>query len=106
MNPAFKKSVIIFTVCSIILLVILFLIPINLFDGEIIYNVNGLEFTREARLSLSYFIGIGANPEQLKDVVEFHLTSKGIFLALIVTLGIPFLIAYRTYLKATTPQKK
>lgn len=94
-----KKALIIFGISVLVVGGILFLIPINLFDGVIHYNVDGLEFTRETRLSLSYFIGIGASPEQLVDVTDFYLTKGGLMLAFIAVIGLPALIAYRFYLK-------
>ena len=39
------------------------------------------------KLSLSYFIGIGINPEDLKDIEGFHLVSKGYFLAACLLIG-------------------
>jgi len=82
----------------LIVCVLLFTIPINLFDGEIVFNVNGVEFTEKAKMSLSYFIGIGISKEELKDVQSFHLVGMGYFLASLMIFALPTLIAYRVWI--------
>lgn len=77
---------------------ILFLIPINLFDGEITYNMNGAVWTTKAKLSLSYFIGIGASEQQLQDVESFRLTGMGYFFAFLLLVALPTLIGYRVWI--------
>jgi hypothetical protein len=47
---------------------------------------------------LSYFIGIGIDPKDLKDIEGFHLVTKGYLLAACLLLGFPSLMAYRSYL--------
>jgi len=84
-----------FLVSFLIITLPLILFPVNLFDGEIIYN-NGL--IEPAPLSLSYFFGLGYNTQDMEPVASFHLIGKGYFLAFILTLGIPALITYRVYL--------
>lgn len=80
---------------------ILFFVPINLFDGEVHFNINGNKFVSETKMSLSYFIGLWLPAEQLKDVESFNLTKGGWALAIIFTIGFPALLAYRAYLKKT-----
>jgi hypothetical protein len=94
-----KKPVIIFLGSTILLLVIFFLFPINLFDGVIVEQRGIQEFVHERPLSLSYFIGIGYDPEDMEFVKDFYLTGKGYFMAFIFTIGLPLLLAYRIYLK-------
>ena len=48
-------------------------------------------------MSLSYFIGIGASPEDLKDVVGFRLLPMGYFLVFLMLFALPILIAYRVH---------
>jgi hypothetical protein len=95
-NPWF-----VFTLGVIIASCIFFLFPINLFDGEIVFQIGMKTWKEKANISLSYFIGIGAGNEQLETlgVVDFYLLPKGYILALIVILGLPGLWAYRVYLK-------
>lgn len=66
-----------------------------MFDGEIVLESYGMERVVETKLSLSYFIGIGINADDLKGVKEFHLTSMGYFLAFLMIIMLPFLIAIR-----------
>ena len=94
-----KRYCFIFLDCAIGVAAIFFLIPINLFDGEIIFEVNGVEFTEKAKLSLSYFIGIGANEEQTQDVKDFYLLPMGYVIACLMLAVLPAIITYRVYLK-------
>jgi hypothetical protein len=88
-------TIVTFFVCFLIISTPLILFPVNLFDGEIIYK-NGIIEPRP--LSLSYFFGLGYDLKDMGSVASFHLVSKGYFLAFILTVGIPALIAYRVYL--------
>lgn len=89
----------IFLLSTVVLATILFVFPINLFQGVIVYKDQLREMVVEAPLSLSYFIGMGLNDGDLLGVQDFYLKPSGIFLAIAVTIGIPFLVAYRVYLK-------
>jgi hypothetical protein len=106
MKIEIKKSFILFGVLTLLLAAIFFLFPINLFDGEIVYQ-NGLqELTVERPLSLSYFIGIGFDEEDMIGVLDYYLTYKGVMMAFIFIIGFPALFAYRMYLRATKNQDK
>ncbi len=95
MNRKTTLTLITFLVCFLIVTLPLILFPVNLFDGEIIYKNGAIE---QVPLSLSYFFGIGYDDADMTNVVSFHLIPKGYFLAIIFTIGIPALIAYRIYL--------
>jgi len=69
--------------------------PINLFDGEIVFK-NGDVVA--APLSLSYFIGLGFEADEMNNIQSFHLIAKGYALSFIITIGLPAIIAYRVYL--------
>ena len=97
----FKKPLIIFLSTSLLLSVIFFMFPINLFDGEIVYKSELTEYTVSTRLSLSYFIGIGYDEADMVNVATFYLTWQGIAMAILFILGFPALLAYRIYLKRT-----
>lgn len=99
MNSTMKKPVIIFLGSMLLLLAIFFLFPINLFDGVIIEQRGIQEFVHERPLSLSYFIGVGYDQKDMEFIKDFYLTGKGYAMAFIFTVGIPFLLAYRIYLK-------
>lgn len=89
----------IFIICFLVIALILFCLPINLFDGIIIIE-NGLQKEEiSAPLSLSYFVGLGYDPIDLAHVKSFYLTGSGILLALCMLIGLPFVVAYRIYLK-------
>lgn len=94
-----KKPYLIFLIGFSVLALVFFTLPINIFDGVIIYE-NGLqELKIERPLSLSYFIGLGYDSKDLAGVKTFYLTTKGLIMALIFIVGIPALIAYRFKLK-------
>lgn len=94
-----KKPLLIFLIGTLSLTILFFALPINIFDGVILYKNGIQELTIERPLSLSYFIGFGYNEEDLIGVKSFYLTTKGIVMAFIVILGIPALVAYRFHLK-------
>ncbi|MCE3295333.1 MAG: hypothetical protein K0R65_1047 [Crocinitomicaceae bacterium] len=94
-----KRYILTFFACALGVAAIFFLIPINLFDGEIVFEVNGVEFTEKAKISLSYFIGIGANAEQTQDVKDFYLLPMGYLIAFLMIGVLPAIITYRIYLK-------
>ena len=98
MREMFRKPLVVFIAVVLFLAAVFFLIPINLFDGEIVFNVNGVTFTEKAKLSLSYFIGIGASEEQTKDVVDFYLLPMGYFFVFLFLIALPALIAYRVHI--------
>lgn len=89
----------VFVLSVVVLSAILFVFPINLFEGVIVYGDNLNELPSEAPLSLSYFVGMGYDKGDLVGVKDFYLKPSGIFLAIAITIGIPFLVAYRIYLK-------
>ncbi len=95
-NPWF-----VFALGVIISSCIFLLFPINLFDGEIVFQIGMKTWKEKANISLSYFIGIGAGKKQLEElgVIDFYLLPKGYILSFILILGLPGLWAYRVYLK-------
>ena len=77
----------------------LFLFPINLFPGEIVTIINKTEHIEKAPLSLSYFIGLGYDAQDMASIKDFYLTARGYALAGCLLIGIPFLVAYRVSTK-------
>jgi hypothetical protein len=96
-----KNPWVVFSFSILLLSALFFFIPINLFEGEIIFQENGKTWTQRANISLSYFIGIGASKEDLVGVKDFYLVTKGYLLACFMIVGFPAILAYRTYLKIT-----
>ena len=94
-----KKPLTIFVATVVVLLLVFFLLPINIFDGEIIYLEEHREFVVKAPLSLSYFIGLGYDEADMVNIKSYYLTTKGIVMAFIFIFGFPALLAYRIYLK-------
>lgn len=94
-----KKPWILFFSLSLVLAAIFFLFNIAIFDGKIEFTGVEGSFVLDAKLSLSYFIGIGIEPEDMVDVKDFYLTGQGIFMAFVFILGLPALLAYRIRLK-------
>lgn len=95
------RAVAIFAITSFVLAILFFTLPINIFDGQIDYIEGSREFTVDAPLSLSYFIGLGYEEADMQFVEDFRLTTKGIIMAVIFMFGLPALLAYRIYLKST-----
>jgi hypothetical protein len=99
MKANFKKPLFVFLISMILIGLPLFLFPINLFQGVIVYQEGLVETTVEAPLSLSYFIGLGYSPDDLMGIKSFLLKPGGYLLATLLILGIPGLIAYRVNLR-------
>lgn len=97
MNSNIKKSIFLFALSFILIGFILFVFPLNLFPGEIIETNNGFTRTISAPLSLSYFIGLGYEENEMNGVLDFYLTKKGYALAFCLLIGVPFLISLRYY---------
>ena len=93
-----QRSLIIFFGLTLILATVFFTLPINLFDGEIVIEEPHREYTIQARLSLSYFIGIGYEEADMLHVKDFYLTTKGVLMAVIFIVGLPAILAYRSSL--------
>jgi hypothetical protein len=94
----FKNPLAVFALTFVVFAIPLFFFNISIFDGEIMVMQGTKEIGLPIKLSLSYFIGIGINPEDLKDIEGFHLVSKGYFLAACLLIGFPSLMAYRSYI--------
>jgi len=107
MKQKFKNPWFVFALGVLISSCIFFLFPINLFDGEIVFQTAAKTWKVKANISLSYFIGIDAEKEQLArlGVKDFYLLPKGYIFAGIVLVGLPGLWAYRVYLKNTRIEK-
>jgi hypothetical protein len=98
MNSRFKRSIIVFFVSVIVLLLIFFLLPINIFDGEIVYK-QGLVFIKEQRpLSLHFVSGLEYTDNELKGIKDYYLLPKGYITAFLFIFCLPALVAYRIYL--------
>lgn len=98
MKQILQKPAAVFVLCAIIVCTILFTVPINLFDGEIVFARDGVEVVRPIKLSLSYFIGLWIDAEDMQDVKTFYLTGTGYLFVGLMTLGFPALITYRIWL--------
>jgi hypothetical protein len=98
-----KKTIspwLVFIGLSLIISVILFSLPINLFPGEIVMERGLSTITlKDHNLSLSYFVGMGMNPGDLEGVKSFKLSPWGWALALCYIFLLPGIIAYRIHMK-------
>jgi hypothetical protein len=98
-----KKTIspwLVFIGLSLIISVILFSLPINLFPGEIVMERGLSTITlKDHNLSLSYFVGMGMNPGDLEGVKSFKLTPWGWALAFCYIFLLPGIIAYRIHMK-------
>ncbi len=95
-----RKALLIFIAISFVLALLFFTIPINLFDGVIVEKT-GISTIKHGRpLSLSYFVGLGYDQDDMENVVDFYLTIKGKIIAFIFIFGLPGILAYRISLKS------
>ena len=104
-----KNPIAIFFATVLILCLLFFVFPINLFDGKIVYQEGLNELTVERPLSLSYFIGLGYSEADMvlgtTTVKSFYLTIKGGLMAVIFIVGFPALLAFRIHLRNTRSSK-
>lgn len=98
MRQLLQKPLPLFLLVALIVCTILFTLPLNLFDGEIVFARNDVEVVRPIKLSLSYFIGLWIDQHDLLDVKTFYLTGTGYLLVGLMTVGFPALITYRIWL--------
>lgn len=99
MKELLRKPIFVFFMVMLLIALPLFLFPINLFEGEIVYQIGALEHVEQAPLSLSYFIGIGYAQEDMYGIKDFYLTTKGYILAALLIIGFPALLAYRVKMR-------
>jgi hypothetical protein len=99
MKELLRKPIFVFFMVMLLIALPLFLFPINLFEGEIVYQIGALQHVEPAPLSLSYFLGLGYAPEDMFGVQDFYLTRNGYILAALLILGFPALLAYRVKMR-------
>jgi len=94
-----KRPLFSFFLVFILLALPLFTLPINLFPGEVVYGSGAKAVKIQAPISLSYFLGLGYNADDMVGVTEFYLRGSGYLLAFCVLMGLPALAAYRLLLR-------
>lgn len=99
MKTSLKRPLIVFFATSLVLAIILCGFPINLFDGETIYQQGNGTVTVPMKMSLSYFFPWGIDESDMQGVIEFYLIGKGYATLFVVLIGLPGLVAYRIFLK-------
>lgn len=98
MKKIFRNPVATFFVVGAVLSIILFVLPINLYDGEVVYNIDGRVFTAQTKLSLSDFTGMWLTEADMQDVEDFYITGKGWLMVFLINFCLPGLIAYRVWI--------
>jgi hypothetical protein len=98
MKRFFSKPLNTFLTLFILLFLTFLLLPINIFDGEIIYQKGLVTMAEKRPLSLYFVSGLEYSKGELKGIKEFHLLPKGYLMAFLFILGIPALTAYRVNL--------
>ena len=106
MSAATKKSLIVFIVSSVIVAIVLCVLPVEFFDGEVTWTVNETTITKDQNLSLSYFFGLGLEDSNLQYADSFRLKGQGWMIAFIFIFGIPGLIAYRMYITSSSSKEE
>jgi hypothetical protein len=99
-----RKPINIFFVLFIVLLLVFCLLPINIFDGAIVYQKGITKFIEPRPLSLHFILDFENYKEIFKKempgwiIIDKYLTAKGYAMAAIFIIGIPALAAYRLHL--------
>jgi hypothetical protein len=93
-----SKPIVVFVITFLAIALPLFLMPINLFPGEAIQQIGAIEHSIKLPLSLSYFIGIGYEPEDLVGIKDFYLLPQGYALAFCLLIGLPTILAFRFHI--------
>jgi hypothetical protein len=93
-----SRPIVIFIITFLVIALPLFLLPINLFPGEAIQQIGSIEQPIKIPLSLSYFIGIGYDPNDLEGIKDFYLLPQGYALAFCFLIGLPALLAFRVHI--------
>ena len=100
-----KQHVLLFIGSFLLLSAVFFIFEIRIFDGIVIYDLNGFDQQVPSKLSLSYFIGLGYDQEEISHVKQFYLVTAGYANAFLILVGIPLFVAYRFYLSKKNRQK-
>ncbi|NVK65357.1 MAG: hypothetical protein HWE22_12270 [Flavobacteriales bacterium] len=100
MTSTKTKALAIFVVTSIVLGIIFFVAPIQLFDSQIHYVEPHRDYIVDAPLSLANYIGLYTDEASMEFVESYWLTPKGWFMVIAFIFGLPALLAYRIYLKS------
>jgi hypothetical protein len=98
MKKFLAKPINTFLVLFISLLLTFFLLPINIFDGEIVYQQGIQKIVEQRPLSLYFISGLEYDKAQLVGVKEYYLLPKGYFMAFLFIFCIPLLLAFRVSL--------
>ncbi len=93
-----SKPIVVFIITFLAIALPLFLLPINLFPGEAIQQIGMIEHPIKLPLSLSYFIGIGYEPQDLEGIKDFYLLPQGYALAFCFLIGFPVILAFRVHI--------
>jgi hypothetical protein len=108
MSQIFKKPFLVFLILFLGLTGLFCFLPINIFDGEIMYQQGITKWVEPRPLSLYFLLGLEEYQTNLNleypgaIVVSKYLTAKGYAIAVIFMLGIPSLVGYRIHLQNTS----
>ena len=112
MKQFFTKPLYVFFLLFVVLSIAFCCFPINIFDGEIVYQ-QGISVLKEMRpLSLHFVLGLEYSKSELANIMpgytvkDYYLLPKGYAMAFIFIVGIPALLAYRVHLGNKRNDKK
>ena len=106
MTPIWRKPYFVFGACLLVLLVVFLLVPLALFDGEVIFNNGISEWKVQTKMTLSQVLRIGVGENELQDVKAYYPILQGYVLLVLMFIGFPALLAYRFHILNKTEAAK
>jgi hypothetical protein len=91
-----SSPILVSLIAFIVLIIIAFGFSIPMYDSELHYFSGSVDFNVKAKVSLRHLLGIDLTDFRSNTLIpEVKLTTKGIFILIIIHLGLPSLLYIR-----------
>ena len=91
-----SSPILVSLIAFIVLIIIAFGFSIPMYDSELHYFSGSVDFNVKAKVSLRHLLGIDLTDFRSNTLIpEVILTTKGIFILIIIHLGLPSLLYIR-----------